>query len=209
VVATHALRAITTCVGSWYSRTLELAMPPNRQHFAECMVVTMPNDPVVPIARAAGVEVFETTAFVDHGAAFNKGYAPEQGLDVLGRHCWIAIIDADIVLPPYMPWMHFRSGYLHGCRRRILEDPEQFVPGFSWQRAVPTPDRYPVGYLGIFDAADRAIVDKRPWYDVSFARAGGGDAYFMGHWSHMRHKLLSMEVLHLGPRNRHWFGTSP
>jgi hypothetical protein len=31
----------------------------------------------------------------------------------------------------------------------------------------------------------------------------------MGHWSRMRHKLLSMEVLHQEPRNRHWFGTSP
>ena len=64
---------------------------------------------VVPIARAADVEVFETTAFVDHGAAFNKGYALEQGFDVRGRHGWIAIIDTDIVLPPYMPWMHFRG----------------------------------------------------------------------------------------------------
>jgi hypothetical protein len=119
---------------------------------------------VVPITRAAGVEVFETTAFLDHGAAFNKGYALEQGFDVLGRHGhgWIATIDADIVLPPCMPWMHFRSGHLHGCRRRIREDPEQFAPGFSWQHAVPTPDRYPVGYLQIFDAAERAIVEKRP-----------------------------------------------
>jgi hypothetical protein len=31
----------------------------------------------------------------------------------------------------------------------------------------------------------------------------------MGHWSYMRHELLSMEVLHLGPRDRHWFSTSP
>ena len=74
---------------------------------------------------------------------------------------------------------------------------------------MPTPDGYPVGYLEILDAVDRAIVDKRPWYDVSFVHAGGGDACFMGHWSRMRHKLLSMEVLHLGPRNRHWFGNSP
>jgi hypothetical protein len=95
-----ALRAITTCVGSWASHTLELAMPHNRQHFAGCMATKMSNGPVVPIARAAGVEVFETTAFVDHGAAFNKGYALEQGFDGLGQHCWIATIDADIVLPP-------------------------------------------------------------------------------------------------------------
>jgi hypothetical protein len=106
VAAMQALRAITTCVGTWYSRTLELALPHNRQHFVECVVVTKPNDRAVPIARAAGVEVFETTAFVDHGAAFNNRYALEQGFDVLGRHGWIAIIDADIVLPPYMPWMH-------------------------------------------------------------------------------------------------------
>jgi hypothetical protein len=58
-------------------------MPRNRQHFAECIMVKMPNDPVVPITRAAGVEVFDTTAFVDHRAAFNEGYALEQGFDVL------------------------------------------------------------------------------------------------------------------------------
>ena len=44
---------------------------------------------------------------------------------------------------------------------------------------------------------------------MSFSHAGGGDAYFMTHWDRSRLSVLNMDVLHLGPKDTNWFGTSP
>lgn len=206
--ASRPIRGITVAVGPWYARTLEICLVRNMRHLARCLVVTTPGDPCVAVARAVpGVDVFETDAFTRHGAYFNKGYALELGFDYFGRHGRILIWDADILLPDSLPLDRFRPGHLHGMRRRILENVDAWRPTISWAGIPLRRDGGPVGFTQLFDAEDPAIVGKRPWYDVSFPHGGGGDAYFLTHWPRSHWTILPVDVLHLGPVDRHWFGT--
>lgn len=68
-------------------------------------------------------------------------------------------------------------------------------------------DGGPIGFFQAFHADDPSIRDKRPWYDVSFGHAGGGDAYMVEHWNPANRVVLPFDVLHLGPTDSHWFGT--
>jgi hypothetical protein len=166
-----ALRGITVAVGEWYARTLEICLIRNMRYMSECLVVTTPRDEAVKAVAMAvpGVRIYETEAFFQYGAAFNKGLSLEISFDVLGRYGMIMVIDSDIVLPDDMDLSALRPNALHGLRRR----------------------------------------DKRPWYDVSFAHGGGGDAFFMDHWHPGNRHVLPIDVLHLGPKDRNWFGTTP
>src|SRR5206468_1585641 len=68
-------------------------------------------------------------------------------------------------------------------------------------------DGGPIGFFQLANAEDPSLANKRPWYEVTFAHAGGGDAYFMEHWSAANRAVLPFDVLHLGPTDTHWFGT--
>lgn len=205
-----AIRGLVVSVGPWYADTLRVCLPANMRHLTSCLVVTAPGDPSIEVARSApGVDVFETDAFTQHGARFNKGLAIEQAFEVLGRSGWIAVIDADILWPEALPWHRLRDGCCNGARRRILDDPSQYRPDLDWRTLPDSRDGGPIGFTQIFHADDPMIRDKRPWYDVSFAHAGGCDAYFLHHWPRTRWNVMPVEVLHLGPKDRHWFGTEP
>ena len=201
------LRGITTCVG--YSDLLRITLPLNLRHFTECVVVTSPDDAAtIELCRSfPSVNVHITDAFTRHGARFNKGLGMEEGFDVLGRHGWILIWDADIIMPDQFPYSAIKDDHLHGCRRRLCNDPDDWSPGVTWGRFRLVRDGGPVGFFQLFNAADPAIKDRRPWYDVSFAHAGGGDAYFLNHWPLFKRTTISMDVLHLGPCDTNWFGT--
>lgn len=206
-----AIRALTVAVGEWYARTLEICLVRNMRHFVECLVITAPEDEAVKRVALSvpGVRLYETNDFYAYGAHFNKGLCIEKGFDVLGRDGWLAVIDSDILLPDSLPLELLQPGRLYGANRRILENPGHWHPGFDWRHAAPTVDGGPVGFFQLFHAEDPHVRDKRPLYDVSFSHAGGGDAYFMAHWPKPRHQVLPVEVLHLGPRDKHWFGTTP
>lgn len=202
------IRGITIAVGEWYARTLEICLVRNMRHMTECLVVTTPQDDAVKavVAKVPGARVFETDAFTRHGARFNKGLGIEEGFDALGRHGWLWIWDADCLAPDHFPQDNLRPGFLHGCTRRILEDPRRWSPSLDWRVCPQARDGGPIGYCQVFQADDPVLAHRRPWYDVSFAHAGGGDAAFMGLWPKSRHAMLPMDVLHLGPRDTHWFG---
>ena len=204
-----AVRGITVCVGEFYARTLDICLWRNMRHLAECLVVTAPGDPAIEVARRVpGVRVFETDAFYQHGAKFNKSYALELGFEALGRHGWCLITDADILLPDHLPLDVIRPTALYGAKRRTLDDPAKWTPDFDWRKARMEKDGGPIGYFQLFHCDDSAIKDRRPWYDVSFAHGGGGDAFFLTHWHRFNRLWLpGVEVLHLGERDRHWFGT--
>lgn len=204
------IRGIVVAVGAWYGKTLEVCLVRNMRHLSECLVVTTPEDrDVQAVARAVpGVRVLETDAFTRHGADFNKGLGLEEGFEALGRRGWILVHDADILLPNQLPVARIEPGTLYGAKRRILEDPSRWCPGLDFRTCTPSQDGGPIGFFQLFHADDRFVKSKRPWYDVTFAHAGGGDAYFLEHWPHDRRVVLPIETLHLGPKDRNWFGTT-
>lgn len=204
----RGLTGITIAVGEAYANCLSITLRRNMRHFDRSLVITTPVDHRIQSLASSipGVSVFETNAFYDHGACFNKGYAMELGFDVIGRRGWILIWDADILLPGTLPTEKLDPKCLHGARRRMLiEGPAAFHDDLDWSTLPINPDKGPVGFFQLFNA--HAIEEQRPWYDVTFAHAGGGDAYFLTHWPKTHHRILPMEVLHLGDNDRHWFGT--
>lgn len=200
------LRGITVSVG--YGDLLAITLPRNARYFAECLVVTSPEDERTRavVESIPNARLYVTDAHRRHGARFNKGLSLELGFDELGRQGWICIWDADCLFPDILPLDRIRPGQIYGAKRRTLEDPGQWSPEFRWSQARPEPDSAPIGFFQLFHADDPAIRDKRPWYDVSFAHAAGGDAYFLAHWPRPNRKRLPLEVLHLGKPDRNWFG---
>jgi hypothetical protein len=177
----------------------------------ENWVVTSPEDEETQaVARSVpGVRLHVTDGFTRHGAHFNKGLCVETCLDEMGRAGWLAIWDADCLWPDSVPLERLVHGHLHGATRRILEDPSKWHPGLNWNVAPPSRDGGPIGFTQIFAADDPVLQGKPYWYDPTFAHAGGGDARFIEHWPKAKHVILPMEVLHLGPKDSHWFGTDP
>ena len=203
------LRGITVSVGQWYADLLRITLPRNMRHFAECWVVTSPQDDAVQAvaSQVPGVKLCVTDAMHQHGAMFNKGLAFEHGFDAMGREGWICIHDADVIFPESLPTDICIPSRLYGCHRRICRDPGEWTPDAPWSQWPRARDNAPIGFFQLFHAS--AIAHKRPWYDVSFAHAGGGDAAFMQHWSRNDWIVLPFDVLHLGPIDLNWFGCSP
>ncbi len=100
------MRAILVSVD--YADLLRITLPYNIHHFEEAWVVTSKSDPETAKAvmemqaRQLPVSIFATDAFYDDGAVFNKWKALEQGLDAMGRHGWLVVMDADILWPKWL-----------------------------------------------------------------------------------------------------------
>lgn len=201
------LRGITVSVG--YASTLAITLPRNIRHAAEWIVATSPEDrdTAAVVESVPGARLFVTDAFTRHGARFNKGLALEECFDFAERTGRLLILDADILLPPVLDLKGYREGQLHGASRRILEDPSQWREDLDWRSCPRWRDGGPIGFFQLFDAESPHVRDRRPWYDVSFAHAGGGDAYFMDLFPSPYRRMLPIDVLHLGPVDRNWFGT--
>lgn len=205
------IRGLTVCVGRYYADLLRITLPRNMRHMSSCYVVTSPEDEdTKAVARSVpGVHVFETDGFTRHGAIFNKGLCIEECISFMGRNGWILIWDSDCLFPDSIPFDQFRPDCLNGARRRILENPADWRPDLDWSALPLSRDGGPIGFFQAAHADDPAIRDTRPWYDVSFAHAGGGDARFLFLWPASKRVVLPFDVLHLGPKDTHWWGTSP
>jgi hypothetical protein len=203
------IRGITTSVG--YAPLLAITLPRNMRHLTECWVITSPEDEQTQAVACGvpGVRLHVTDAFTRHGARFNKGLAFEEGFDAMGREGRLLIWDADILFPDVLDLSGWRDNCLNGAVRRMLANPAEWTPELNWRSLPMIRDGGPIGFFQGFAAEDPAIRDRRPWYDVSFTHAGGGDAYFMTHWAPDKRKVLPIEVLHLGPNDTNWFGTTP
>lgn len=202
------IRGIVTSVG--YAPQLSMTLTRNLRHLTEVIVVTSPDDEETKaVARSVpSVRLFETDAFTRHNAFFNKGLAFEEAWDHFGRDGsqWL-IFDADILFPDEVDWGPMLPDVLYGCRRRMVADPSAWTPDADWRKFPMMADGGPVGFAQLFHADAPNLKDKRPWYDVSFAHAGGGDAAFLDSFPPSKRKVLPIEVLHFGERDRTWFGT--
>lgn len=198
------IRGIVVCVN--YDDLLAITLHRNMRHLTECVVVTSPTDQKTKdVCRdIPGVRVYETDAFYRFGAKFNKGLAMEEGFDILGREGWILIWDADTLLPDDISY-NYQPGNLYNAHRLILSNPKNWTPEYDWNRAPLSNDREFPGYFQLFHASD-AQISQHPWYDVTFAHAGGCDGYFQTRWAPCRKIRLPFKVLHLGPRDANWFG---
>ena len=90
--------ALTICVN--YGDYLAVTLHSNRRFFDRYVVVTDMEDDVTPgVCAELGAECIRTDAFYRDGTPFAKGLALEEGLQYLGLEGWIAIVDADILIP--------------------------------------------------------------------------------------------------------------
>jgi hypothetical protein len=199
------IRGIVTCVG--YDDLLDITLKRNMQHFSECCVITSLDDSGTfdVASKISGVKIFRTDAFTRYGARFNKGLAMEEGLDFFGRSGWMLIWDADVVLPDVMDLSSTESGTLYGASRRIVSDPSRYKNSMKFDSFPLTEETEFAGFFQLFNASDPAL-SVRPWYDVTFIHAGGGDSFFQTLWPPEKKVRLPIQVLHLGPRDTNWFG---
>lgn len=191
------------CVSVGYDDLLALTLLKNARHLTSIVVVTTREDARTQaiVARVPSARCFFTDAFTRHGARFNKGAALEEGFDALGRDGWILIHDADILLPDSVPFNNLDPSKLYGAPRRMLDDPKQAVPA-SWRTLPLSKEVGFPGYFQLFHGSNPLLT--RPWYDVTYTHAGGGDGYFQSRFKDKAQ--LPMEVLHYGPRDTNWFG---
>jgi len=225
------MKALTVCVEK--DDLLALTLPANAPHFEEVLVVTAPWDAAtIGLPEALGltnVRVFTTDAFYRREVdVFNKGAAIEEGFDQLGRDGWIAVVDADTMLPatfwcagvgesgevwlgdtnhaaaplfrPYAP------GNLYVPRRRLCHKLADYRGQVDWSEfPLATEAGFP-GFFQLFHGADPRLVDRRPWYGTQWVHAGGCDDDFAQLWPPARQVRLPIEVLHLGPTDCDWHG---
>lgn len=208
------IRAILVCVD--YADLLAHTLPYNRHHFKQMTVVTSTKDEETKkVARENGCTLFETDAFYDDGAKFNKWKALEQGLDAMGRSGWICIMDADVLWPKMVDAPHWLlQGYLYTPLRRMLTQPNQLrtlaemgpPPESLWHIFPQHPQqREWAGYTQLFHSSDPCL-PPAPWHQIDWRHAGGADSFFQQCWPMGLKKRPPFEVLHIGESGQNWCG---
>ena len=104
------MRAIMVAVD--YTDLLAVTLPYNIHHFEEVWIVTDEkcHKEVVDVAwqmdnpHKVGITILATGLFYADGATFNKWRALEWGLDQMGRHGWLCLMDADVLWPKGLRW---------------------------------------------------------------------------------------------------------
>ncbi len=198
-------RCLIVCVN--YDDILAITLPRNIDKFSECCVITSPADiaTIDFVAMFPEVRLFVTDAFYRHGAKFNKGLAIEEAFDFFGRHGWMLVLDADIVLPYAVELAGVTAGNIYGANRRMLLDPAAYADTLDWGTLKLEKEHEIAGFFQLFHADDTHL-QVRPWYEPTFMHAGGCDAYFQQLWPRHNRIRLPLQVLHIGPRDTNWFG---
>lgn len=199
------MNAVITCVN--YADYLSWTLPANRKHFDRIVVVTTPGDSETIAVASQYAEVVETDVFTAGCSKFAKYAGVEAGLDVVGRDGWLAVLDADIVLPNRLSGVQMECGFLYSPFRRMCH---QFPPPDEtrWREfprdSVPPPWHF-LGYCQIFNAAD-PVLGSPPWHGTGHKTAARGDMVLMEKWPRERRVRPGWEVLHLGEARRNWSG---
>jgi hypothetical protein len=191
-----------------YADLLRETLPYNRHHFNEVTIITTPTDLATQdLAASYGANIFQTDAFHDNGASFNKWKALEQGLDEFGRHGLIVLMDADVLWPKIIPTFRYKRGFLYTPLRRMMDPVRLPVPPeCEWSRYPLHPQqREFAGYTQIFHADDPHL-GPPPWHQTNWRHAGGADSFFQAKWASPYKIRPPFEVLHLGPAGVNWMG---
>lgn len=199
------MRAITICVD--YDDLLSITLATNRRFFSEYLIVTSMEDVrTVAVAEAYDCKIYKTNSFYLDGAAFNKGRAMEEGFDILGREDWICILDADILLPPYVDLSELDANYLYSPHRHMIEDLREIRKGPWSFDQFPLKEEYEfAGYCQIFHGESRYVKGKQ-WYSTNWKHAGGCDSDFQALFPRRWRTRPNWTVAHLGTDFRNWCG---
>jgi hypothetical protein len=187
---------------------LKITLPYNMHHFDDVMVITSKADVETRLFAFEGLDcaIHITDAFYEDGAYFNKWRALEEGLDNFGRHGWLCLLDADILIPKKVPEFNIERGTLYTPLRRMY-------PSLTGVPQEPYWPQYPVhrnvaefaGYCQVFHAED-PVLGPAPWHDINWKHAGGADSFFQQKWHHFNKVRPPFEVLHIGEPTTNWFG---
>lgn len=198
----------TILISVEYGDILNLTLPYNMPFFSEVMVVTTSIDhETIDVAQRCGAQVHTTDAFYRRRAIFNKFAALEEGLDVFGRHGWMLIMDADIVIPQRRHEFAPQIGQIYIPRRRILARIPRKIPEERTWRTLKCPmlNEEFAGYFQLFHADD-PVIGPAPWHKTDWTWAGGPDSFMHAKWD-LRNKIRPpFDVLHLGEPFRNWAG---
>lgn len=200
------MRAILVSVD--YADLLEVTLPYNRHHFDEVMVVTSKADTAtVSISKNNNCQVYQTDAFYENGAMFNKWKALEEALDTYGREGWMCIMDADVMWPKNIREYNRVVGNLYTPMRRMFTKVEQPIPEEGrWAMCPLHPQQTEfAGYTQIFHATDPHL-GTVPWHEINWRHAGGADSFFQMKWPAHNKIRPPFEVLHLGYAGTNWCG---
>jgi hypothetical protein len=214
------LEGLTVCVN--YADYLSIALTRNLCHFDRFIVVTVADDLETQFAcSAANVEVVITHRLHHNAAVFNKGCALNDGLAKLSRTGWIALLDADIVLPANFRQVVLgikdQTEILFSCKRRICTsysawkrygeagDFDRFMETKGDQMLFRAFGPAATGYLAVFSCAASALNARWPWCNERFVDASRVDVDFAGLWGTTR-QWLPFPVVHLGEVGVNWRG---
>ena len=202
------MNAITVCVE--YHDFLARTLPSNAGHFEQVLVITTAQDHKTQevVREVKNASCFTTNAFYRDGCEFNKGAAIEDAIDFLGREGWIALIDADTLLPRATSFKAITPGNLYLAQRRLCPSLDKF----RFHR-VKRKSEWPIseeclylgGYFQLFHACDPVLAQK-PWYPTGWRHAGGPGPEFIEKWAPGRRHYFPWHVTHIGPPRENWFG---
>jgi glycosyl transferase family 2 len=121
------LSALIVCVNYW--DFLRRTLPLNREHFDEIVVVTASGDEdTMHVCADLDVACCVTDEFYSGNAPFNKGRAINHALHSLANPKWLALMDADIVLPPtfrrHLGSFGLHPAKLYTCERYVCDTPD-------------------------------------------------------------------------------------
>jgi len=170
------------------------------------LVVTTPGDKATEeLLQGTMAKRFQTNAFYEDGAAFNKGRAMAEAVECMPWTDWLLFFDADVVPP--QDWRRIvtlsdpKPGLLHGASRVMCTGPEQIdAQGLP----LVTIDGTGVGFFQLVHASDPAL-KARPVFETDWLHAGNYDNGFMARWPHKLRRRLPLTLYHIGPRDQ-WFG---
>jgi hypothetical protein len=194
------LTGLTVCVD--FSDFLERCLD-NLKLLDRWVVVSVERDRATRrLCRKAGLDLLITKRLYEDGAPFNKGRAINDGLDVIGHHGWIVILDADTLLPEHfrgeLESRQLQDGVLYGCPQRLVD-----IAGSVNLRTEGPWRKYPdnpvLGFMQIFSGARGAR------YPEHYPTAAKSDLEFNAQFERCEY-IDSLITTHYGRRRFHHEG---
>jgi hypothetical protein len=204
------MRAVTTCVG--YDDYLQRVLPSWLPIFEEIIVVTASMDARTQALVHESDEkvcLLATDVFFADNAVINKGAGLNEALKWMEPFGWIAILDADVVIPRAAKDYEYQPGFLYSPLRRSLDNHAAIPPEEEWGR-LGFADRESktgefAGYCQIFHAGDPSLRGELA-YPAQFPNCQGCDTAFYKQWPRANLRRPPWEVLHIGPTRKNWLG---